>query len=177
MELTSNFLMHSSSLHHHLLIKKTKVLLAGSIQQATYLSLGCIFVLSMSFDWTGWIGEINTEFSTPACRFLPYSFSDKFKVYTQHVLICLKSHPNLSVAAQKFARSTTELLRQNISLWSWAWVCRWKERHPSLQNEPRSGGGSVACWSGSVHLNPRNAFVILSKVKGINPIFLPGLTG
>lgn len=121
--------------------------------------------------------KINIKSSTPECLFLLYSFSDKFKVYTQHVLICLKNYPDLSVAAQKFARSTAELLRQNISSWLWARVCRQKERHPFIQDEPRSGRGGMVCWRGSVYLNPRNSFVICSKVKGIKSIFLPGLTG
>lgn len=134
--------MHSSSLHHPL-VKKTNCF--QPIQQATYLSLGHICVLSMPFDWTGWIGEINIKSSTSACLFLLYSFSGKFRVYTQDVPICLKNHPNLSLAAQKFARSTTVLLMENISSWLWAQVCRQKERHLFLQDEPRSGGGGLAC--------------------------------
>lgn len=128
--------------------------------------------LSMSFVWTGWNGEMNIKSFTPARLLLLYSFSAKFRVDTQHVPICLKNHPNLSVAAQVFARSTTEFLRL------WARVCKQKEeRYPFFQDEPSSGGWSMVCWRGSVHLNPQNTFLTCSKLKGINPVFLPCLTG
>lgn len=170
--------MHSSSLHLHPLVKKTQVLLAGPIQQAMYLSLGHICILSMPFGWTGWVGEINIKSSTPACLFLLYSFSDEFRVYTQHAHICLKNHLTLSVDLKNLQEAPQ-------SFWGRTFNCdcrvrsadKKEERHPFLQDEPRSGGGGMACWGASVHLNPRNTFLICTKVKRINPIFLPGLTG
>lgn len=171
--------MHSSSLHLHSLVKKTKVLLAGPIQQAMYWSLGQICVLSMLFGWTGWVGEINIKSSTPACLFLLYSFSDEFRVYNLHAPICLKNYLTLSVESKNLQEAPQ-------SFWGRTFHrdCRVRsaekreERQPFLQDEPRSGGGGgIACWRGSVHLNPRNTFLIHTKVKGINPSFLPGLTG
>lgn len=61
--------MRSSSLHHHPLVKKTKALLAGPFQQAMYLNLGHICVLSVPVGWTGWIGETNIKSSSPALLF------------------------------------------------------------------------------------------------------------
>lgn len=81
-------------------------------------------------DWMDWRNQHQVFHSCTSV--LLYSFSDKFRVDTQQVPICWKNHPNLSVAAQKFARSTTELLRQNISSWLRAQVCRQKERKDIL---------------------------------------------